>query len=203
MKKATARPYHHGDLRRVIVDTAAKMLVEEKGWQFTLREIARRVGVSHAAPYKHFPDKDALLAELAVQGFEQLGRDMVAAITPQSRSVIKAFKAAALAYIEFGVQNPALYRLMFSSEAGDAASVHASERVLKTFGVLLDILARGQQAGVFKQRPVQGQAAACWAQVHGITMLSIEGLLIPGKVGQEPLQAALATLLEGLEASKS
>lgn len=202
MEEAKARPYHHGDLRRVIVETAAKMLAEEKGWQFTLREVARRVGVSHAAPYKHFPDKGALLAELAVQGFEQLGLDMSAAITPQPRSVVKAFKAAAVAYIEFGVRNPALYRLMFSSEAGDAASVHSSERVLKTLGVLLDILAQGQQAGVFKQRPLQGQAAACWAQVHGITMLSIEGLLIPEKVGKEPLQAALETLLEGLEASE-
>lgn len=199
MQEATPRPYHHGDLRRAIIETALTMLAAEKGWQFTLREVARRVGVSHAAPYKHFPDKGALLAELAVQGFEQLGHEMSAAITPHPRSVIKAFHAAATAYVDFGMRNPALYRLMYSAEAGDAASVHMSERVLRTLGVLLGILERGQQAGVFKQRPVQGQAAACWAQVHGITMLSIEGLLIPEKVGPKPLQAALATLLEGLE----
>lgn len=203
MEEATTRPYHHGDLRRSIVETALKLLAEERGWQFTLREIARRLDVSHAAPYKHFPDKGALLAELAVQGFEQLGREMQAAMTPPPRSVIKAFHAASAAYVEFGMRNPALYRLMFSSEAGDAASVHTSERVLKTLGVLLGILERGQQAGVFKKRPVQGQAAACWAQVHGVTMLAIEGLLIPEKVGGNPIQAALTTLLEGLEAPKA
>ena len=73
MQEDPARPYHHGDLKRVVIETAQAMLREDKGWQFTLREVARRAGVSHAAPYKHFPDKSALLAELAALGFHQLG----------------------------------------------------------------------------------------------------------------------------------
>ena len=197
--KEVDRPYHHGDLRRVVIETAGHMLREDKGWQFTLREVARRAGVSHAAPYKHFADKNALLAELAIQGFEQLGRDMTAVVTPRPRSVRKELQAAANAYVQFGVANPALYRLMFSSEAGNPSSVHLNERVLRTFAVLLDILERGQQAGMFRKRPVQGQAAACWAQVHGLTMLSIDGLLLPEKVGGNPVNAALTTLFEGLE----
>lgn len=77
---------------------------------------------------------------------------------------------------------------------------HLSERALAALGVVQDMLARGQQSGAFKRRPLPGQAAACWAQVHGITMLSIEGLLLPEKVGNAPVQAALETLLDGLEA---
>lgn len=201
MQDTVDRPYHHGDLRRVIIDTAVGMLREGKGWHFTLREVARRAGVSHAAPYKHFPDKGALLMELAMQGFEQLGRELTAAITPRPQSAHKEFQLVADAYVRFGAANPALYRLMFSSEAGDAASVHLNDRALRTLGVLLDVLERGQQTGAFKSRPLQGQAAACWAQVHGLTMLSIDGLLLPEKVGPNPLQAALATLLEGLQVS--
>jgi AcrR family transcriptional regulator len=197
--KEVDRPYHHGDLRRVVIETAGHMLREDKGWQFTLREVARRAGVSHAAPYKHFADKRALLIELAIQGFEQLRREMTAAATPRPRSNRKELLATGNAYVQFGVANPALYRLMFSSEAGDPSSVHLNERVLRTFGVLLDVLERGQQAGAFRKRPVQAQAAACWAQVHGLTMLSIDGLLLPEKVGANPVNAALTTLLEGLE----
>lgn len=197
------RPYHHGDLRRVVIETAGRMLREDRGWEFTLREVARRAGVSHAAPYKHFPDKRALLVELAIQGFEQLGRAMTAAATPRPRSSRKEVLAVANAYVQFGVANPALYRLMFSSEAGDPSSVHLNERVLRTFGVLLDVLERGQQAGAFRKRPLPGQAAACWAQVHGLTMLSIDGLLLPEKVGGNPVNAALATLLEGLEVPRT
>ena len=78
-----ARRYHHGDLRRTIIETAQDMLREDKGWEFTLREIARRAGVSHAAPYKHFPDKSALLTELAKIGFDQLA----AALNAQSNGV--------------------------------------------------------------------------------------------------------------------
>lgn len=119
------------------------------------------------------------------------------------RSPRKEFLAAANAYVQLGVANPALYRLMFSSEAGDPSSVHLNERVLRTFAVLLGLLERGQQAGVFKKRPAQRLAAACWAQVHGLTTLSIDGLLLPEKVGGSPVNAALTTLLEGLEVSKT
>ena len=108
MQEKSARPYHHGDLRRVVIETAQDMLREEKGWQFTLREVARRAGVSHAAPYKHFPDKGALLAELATLGFNQLRAQLSDAIGRPSRSVRAQFIAAAKAYIHFGTANPSL-----------------------------------------------------------------------------------------------
>jgi len=76
-KATPERRYHHGDLRRAIIDTALEVMREEQNWQFTLREIARRAGVSHAAPYKHFPDKGALLTALAMIGFDQLRTDLM------------------------------------------------------------------------------------------------------------------------------
>jgi AcrR family transcriptional regulator len=197
MTDATARPYHHGDLRRTVIETAMGMLDEEKGWQFTLREVARRAGVSHAAPYKHFPDKAALLAEMALLGFDRL-RAVTAEKPQRAKPLRDAFFAMARAYVRFGTSNPALYRLMFSMEAGTPADVHLNERALAAFGSLIELLQRGQAEGVLRRRDVRGQAAACWAQLHGITLLTIDGLLLPEKVGPKPLEAALATLLEGL-----
>lgn len=191
--------YHHGDLRRTLIQTAEAMLAEGQGWQFTLREVARRAGVSHAAPYKHFPDKASLLTELSMRGFDQLRAALEAAIAEHPRSVRKAFLSAAAAYVRFGTEHSALYRLMFSAEAGPGAQLHSSERAMGALGVVLELLRRGQQQGWFRQRPVQGQAAACWAQVHGLTLLAIDGLLLPHKVGHAPVAAALASLLEGLE----
>lgn len=199
MPDAPERPYHHGALRRTVIETAMSMLNEESGWQFTLREVARRAGVSHTAPYKHFPDKAALLAEMALIGFDRLREALMAAIQPSAASLRAKFIAVAQAYVRFGTANPALYRLMFSEDAGKAGSVHLSQRALAAFGVLLDLLERGQAEGVLRPRDVRGQAAACWAQVHGLTLLTIDGLLLPEKVGPRALDAALSTLLEGLE----
>ncbi len=199
VNEALERPYHHGNLRQALIDTASEMLRDDKGWQFTLREVARRAGVSHAAPYKHFPDKASLLSELAQRGFEQLEAETRAATSPRQRSARKAFMAAAQAYVEFGTRNPSLYRLMFSAEAGDAATTHLGARAMSALGVVIELLQRGQASGEFKQRSVQGQAAACWSMVHGIVVLSIEGMLHPKKVGEDPVRAALETLLEGLE----
>ena len=198
MQDTADRPYHHGNLRRTIIDTAMAMLHEDKGWQFTLREVARRAGVSHAAPYKHFPDKAALLAEMALLGFDRLRK----ATTTRSKgpnSLRDEFFALGRAYVRFGTSNPGLYRLMFSGEAGKPVDVHLSERALAALGVLIGLLERGQANGVLRKRDVRGQAAACLAQLHGITMLAIDGLLLPEKVGPKPLDAALLTLLEGLE----
>lgn len=199
MKDTTNRPYHHGDLRREIIETAMAMLHEDKGWQFTLREVARRAGVSHAAPYKHFPDKAALLAEMALLGFERLHKAMTTAKTKGLGPLRGEFFAVGRAYVRFGTSNPGLYRLMFSAEAGKAVNVHLSESALAVFGVVTELLERGQAEGVLRKRDVRGRAAACWAQMHGITMLTMEGLFQLEKVGPDPLDAALTTLLEGLE----
>jgi len=199
MEDATNRPYHHGDLRRTVIETAIGMLHEDAGWQFTLREVARRAGVSHAAPYKHFPDKAALLAEIALIGFDRLREALTKARPRRPKSLRDEFFAMARAYLRFGKSNPALYRLMFSMDAGKAPDVHLNERALAAFRVLIELLERGQAKGDLRKRDVRGQATACWAQIHGITMLSIDGLLLPEKVGPNALDNALVTLLEGME----
>ena len=199
MQEKSARPYHHGDLKRVVIETAQEMLREDKGWQFTLREVARRAGVSHAAPYKHFPDKSALLAELATLGFNELREQVSGAIERPLRSARAEFMAAAKAYIHFGTANPSLYRLMFSADVDKTAFPKLNEAGAAAFAELLGILERGQRSGAFKKQPVRGQAAASWALLHGFTMLAIDGQLLPEKVGAKPIDAVLTSMLEGLE----
>src|SRR5690242_814407 len=97
-----ARRYHYGDLRRALIDTALAMVTEEGAWNFTLREVARRAGVSHAAPYNHFEEKSALLAEVAALGFESLRRTMETAARRHPRSARQAFAGIADAYVRFG-----------------------------------------------------------------------------------------------------
>lgn len=199
MQDTTERPYHHGDLRRAVIDTAMDMLREDKGWQFTLREVARRAGVSHAAPYKHFPDKAALLAEIALIGFDRLREALVMAQPAAPKDLREALAPIAETYLGFGSANPALYKLMFGAEAGEASTVHLNERALAAFEIVVDVLEGGQKAGWVRKRPARGQAAACWALLHGLAMLSIDGLLLQEKVGDNAVEAALTALMEGLE----
>lgn len=176
-----------------------QMLTEDGGWQFTLREVARRAGVSHAAPYKHFPDKGTLLVEIALIGFDRLRQRTLQATQPISDSDFAAeFSATAKAYLAFGEDNPALYRLMFGGVVGNPGDLHRDPRALGAFEVVIDLLERGQASGYFRVRPVRGQAAACWAQLHGLTMLMLDRLLLPEKVGEDAIEAALETLCEGL-----
>jgi len=197
MTEPAARAYHHGDLRRTVIDTALEMMAETGDWQFTLREVARRSGVSHAAPYKHFPDKASLLAELALIGFDRLGEALTKAASAPATPREKLLPMSR-AYVDFGRRNPALYRLMFGAETSGAPDVHLGEQALATFAVVLDQLALGQAVGDFRPRAVRDQAAACWALLHGMTLLAVDGLLIPEKVGANPLEGALQVLLEGL-----
>jgi AcrR family transcriptional regulator len=195
-RKPKERPYHHGDLKRALLETAEQMLQEDRHWQFTLREVARRAGVSHMAPYNHFQDKNALMAELAMIGFDRL-RDALTAATPRKpRAFREQFVDLGRAYVRFGEAHPNLYRLMFSQDVG--RDTHLNARALGAFGVLLEMLDRGQKEGVLRRRRPQSQAAACWAEVHGITMLVIDGLFVPEKVGQNAIEEALTALFEGV-----
>jgi hypothetical protein len=96
--------------------------------------------------------------------------------------------------VRFGEGHPNLYRLMFSQDLG--RDMHLNARALAAFGALLELLERGQKEGVLRRRRLQSQAAACWAEVHGITMLVSDGLFVPEKVGQNAIEEALTTLLD-------
>ncbi|MBC9248353.1 TetR/AcrR family transcriptional regulator [Paracoccus sp. 11-3] len=193
------QPYHHGDLRRVIIETAMDMLVEQQAWKFTLREVARRAGVSHNAPYKHFTDKAALLNELAFLGFDRLHDSLSLAVRAGGGDFAAELDEMAQAYLRFGAENPALYHLMFGADVAAAAELHMEPRALAPFDLLLEVLRRGQLAGEVIDRPVRGLAAACWAQLHGLTTLKLDGLLRPEKVGEDAIAQALGTLRSGMQ----
>ena len=127
-KDSELRPYHHGDLRRAVVTAALEILGETQSVDFSLRELARRAGVSHNAPYKHFAEKSELLAAVSAAGFELLTEriaDQIARIGNPRAQLFVILRT----YIRFGVENPALYRLMFGGYlSGPDSSRPAIER---------------------------------------------------------------------------
>ena len=176
-------PYHHGDLRRSLIDAALALVTEEQDWTFSLRAVARRAGVSHNAPYNHFADKRDLLAAVATTGFAQLSERIVAAISG-IKNAQTALVRSALAYVTFGVENPAHYRLMFSSalvttKEGRPESVAAAGA--DTRAILAGIIRRGAAMGVFdaalcRDDELRVSVLTAWSAVHGLTMLTIDGI---------------------------
>jgi AcrR family transcriptional regulator len=182
-RASSAQPYHHGDLRRALLDAALEIVTEEQDWAFSLREVARRAGVSHNAPYNHFGDKRDLLAAVAAEGFETLRKHLLAASAGIERAD-KALRATARAYVLLGVENPAHYRLMFGSTlvtAGQGLPAEVKQAGAGATRVLEEIIDRGARAGelaVAPSNPAKLKQAvfAAWSTVHGTTMLLIDGL---------------------------
>jgi AcrR family transcriptional regulator len=200
-----AAPYHHGDLRRALIETALTMVTEEGAWNFTLREVARRAGVSHAAPYNHFADKSALLAEVAALGFRALRREMERAAR-RPRSLREALPGIAAAYVRFGVEHPAHYRLMFGPEFAEKERYPVLKQASDaTFAALTSALERGQAAGDVRPGSVLDQALAAWALVHGLTTLLIDQRLsflgVSTNEAARRARSVGAALFEGLRAT--
>jgi AcrR family transcriptional regulator len=206
IRRATPQPYHHGDLRRALIDTALELVTEEQDWTFSLREVARRAGVSHHAPYNHFPEKQYLLGAVAAVGFEKLRDGML-----QATAAIDAPEALLVAigrtYVRLGLKNPALYRLMFGpalAEAGpgDRPTIARSAGD-KARAVLEDVIARGARSGVFAVSPDDPQdqilaALSFWSAVHGLTMLVIDNIPKAHLSVDDMIERVLRTLIEGL-----
>jgi AcrR family transcriptional regulator len=199
------RPYHHGDLRRAIIGAALDILSETQSLDFSLRELARRAGVSHNAPYKHFADKRELLAAVSTAGFERLTRRMSDELAEHGNARAQLF-AMLRAYIGHGVENPALYRLMFggylsSPDGGRPAIERATAE--KTKALLADVIVKGGLGRAIpntsrNERKIAGAILACWSLVHGLTMLLADGLVGPAKRSDELSDSVVQGLLDGL-----
>jgi AcrR family transcriptional regulator len=140
------RPYHHGDLRNALLDAARAILEEESLAALSLRAVARRAQVSHAAPYRHFPNHEALLVELAVEGFAELRAEIAtAAAAPGEESDRIAHLGAA--YMRFVARRPALTRLMYGPQVPNRVAFPALGRAADAIGeeVLEDVVDLGQR----------------------------------------------------------
>ena len=201
------RPYHHGDLRRVIVKAALEILRETQSLEFSLRELARRAGVSHNAPYKHFADKHELLAAVSAAGFEMLTNRMAREIAGVGNAREQLF-AMLRAYIDHGVENPALYSLMFGGylsgpDHGRPAIELAEAEKTKTLlaGVIIaGGLGRAIPHTPRNERKIAGAILACWSLVHGLTLLMADGLVGPKKKSGALADRLVQGLLDGLAA---
>lgn len=161
---STSRPYHHGDLRAALLDAALALLEEDE--TFSLRAVARRAGVSPTAPYRHYQDKEALLAAVATDGFTQLADRLDAA--PE-------LTAMAEEYVAFALAHPALFRLMYGRPTANTASA-------RTAAILASRVA---------DPAVQ---IGAWAMVHGLAVLLLDGKL-PGTDPTQLVRATVAAVL--------
>jgi len=210
-RTAKPQPYHHGDLPRALIDTALELVTEEQDWAFSLREVARRAGVSHRAPYNHFPEKLDLLAAVAAVGFERLRDGMLRATVgiddPQA-----LLAAICRTYVRLGLENPALYRLMFGPALSDAGSIDRPA-VAKAAGadaraVLEDAILSGARSGAFAVSPDDPQdvglaALSVWSATHGLTMLAIDRIPAPNLAVDDMIERLLRMVVCGLTPSRA
>lgn len=169
--------YHHGDLRNALIQAATTVLVEKGAAALSLREVARVAGVSHAAPYRHFRDKAALLRVLAQGGFERLTAAINTAAENSPHNPEQKLIEAGVAYVRNAVQHPEITRLMFAATIEpqqDRAYLAASAA---SYEALLDIIREGIEQGSFRQQPPQQLVLVAWASMHGLAMLAVASLL--------------------------
>lgn len=165
------RTYHHGDLRSALVDAGLRALETTEIGDISLRQIARDVGVSATAVYRHFPDKRALLVALAGAGIDKLGEAQAKAAG--SASDTSAFSATGRAYVRFALAHPALFRLIFTHLPPAGDTVFGESLAAR---LLHDKAAAATGGDAEETRRLMVQA---WAVVHGLAMLMLDGQLPP------------------------
>jgi AcrR family transcriptional regulator len=179
--RATAKPpatrdsYHHGDLRRALVEASVALVGERGAHELTLREVARRVGVNHRAAYRHFASKEDLLAAVAEQGWwslvERLRRELegVDDARPEARLV-----AVGQAYVEFALEHAGYYQVMFGPRLNEQGRYPAIEVPIQAAVALLELELRRRLAGRHapaSSTQVRDAGLALWAAMHGIATL--------------------------------
>ena len=185
MKPEEPRPYHHGDLRRALLDAALQLTASRGRPDFTLREVARQAGVSHNAPYSHFADKAELVAALTVEGFQKLEEALRSTYEQTKGSPLERTLALSGAYVRFALDHPAAYNLLFRPELRQSShnSRECDEAVKNAattaFQVFFDGLAASQRAEEIRtDRSVEMLALTMLSTMHGMTTLILDALLV-------------------------
>jgi AcrR family transcriptional regulator len=172
MSKTT---YHHGDLKNALIRAGVEILAEQGISGLSLRQVALRAGVSHAAPYAHFADKQSLVAAISTDGFLRLYEKIKTVASAHRANPRRQLLETANAYLEFAVEDPAHFKVMFSGileqEKDYPEFVEASK---KNYELLVEIVQTCQAEGFLPTGPAEPTAIGIWATVHGLAALRIE-----------------------------
>jgi AcrR family transcriptional regulator len=193
---STNRRYHHGNLRAELLERAEETLRERGSQDLSLRELARAVGVSHAAPRRHFADKQALLDALAEDGFERLGRELSEAMAAAGGGVDARLEAFARAYVRFATRDAALLELMFAGKGRPGAdSVRAAAD--RAFAAPRALVTEGQAAGAVVPGDPERIATVTWASLQGLAALVNSGM-IEADTLDDVVTDAVERMIQGL-----
>jgi AcrR family transcriptional regulator len=188
--------YHHGDLKAVLLAFAREQLERASLDSLSMREMAKAVGVSHTAAYRHFQDKRALLEAVAVQGFEEMLAAGRTAEDPASSDARAKLKALGLAYVRFGLRHPRRLAHMFNAVSNPEATAELMQVGAQLFELLFQLVREGQQKEVFRAGDARQMTHACWAMVHGLSILLSIGILQTSEVN---LNAQMLSAGQSLE----
>jgi AcrR family transcriptional regulator len=178
LRKKTPGSYHHGDLRRSLIQAGRMLLARNGTGGLSLRQVAKVAGVSHTAPYRHFKDKAELLAAIAEAGFEQLRWDAQSTAAEHRDTPLEQYIHCAARYVRFAVENPETAHLMF----GGGIDMRSAPPSLKqaswaTFELLIEVIENGKRAGLYKALDTMDLAVTTWSGIHGLSLLIANGYL--------------------------
>jgi len=196
--------YHHGNLKEEFITIAMDFIAKEDVDKLTLKVLSDATGTSRSAIYKHFKNKDALIETIIEKGFEQFDAETTLYLQDNSKALIDKFYLTGKLYIEFAMQNPNLYRLLFGKKYA-----HIREELLSIkdeecsgFAALQKTVEDGQKQGILKKDDSYRQAIVIWATMHGFSSLIIDGFMDVKEIQEEVYTTLFETLLSGMVANK-
>jgi AcrR family transcriptional regulator len=193
-----SRPYHHGNLRQALLEQAMIALRDGGIDELSLRELARAVGVSHAAPRRHFPDRQALLDALAIEGFRRLGATLTEAEAGGDGEFEPTLQRCAHAYVTFATTDAALLEVMFAGKHTETVDQAANQ----AFAPILSLILRGQTEHVLDDEDPERVGLMLLSVIHGIASLRSAGMVGPEQL-EWLVDDAIANFLRGSRAAAS
>jgi len=200
-QRAAASSYHHGDLRNALLRTTEELLESAGLERFTLREVARRAGVSHGAPAHHFGDARGLLSEFTAQSFNDMAALMATHRQHAVKDPFEQLVASGIGYVDYALAHRARFQLMFRSDRLDPERESLIEAGAKAYGHLVECTTRITAEIGAPDHTIQQKATLAWSMVHGFATLLIDNAKFAEQVDGNPARA-LAMLREMLTLSR-
>ncbi len=193
----TSTTYHHGDLKNALIKAGVEILAREGLGSLSLRKVAKQAGVSHAAPYSHFKDKQALIAAISTESFKELHIQIEAVYNALKENPKNLLVETSWAYLQFALSKPDRFKLMFSSvlekEKEYPDFVEVSHQ---NFQQLVAVVKLCQDANILKSGDANLTAVSVWGAVHGLAMLVLEGQISSAVLAQNELREILLHSLD-------